>query len=217
MVALPNVPSLRNRLAWIVAAEIISTRWTPAAAAGPFGLALSPPMGFRSWNSMGKDVTQAKMQGAMDKLVEKRRYGGGDPISLADLGYATAGLDDAWQACGTGINGSFHAADGTPLVNSTTFPNMGAMVEYGHKLGLGVGFYINNCICAENMWRGDQATEMVMFKGTVKAIAAWNFDGVKIVRTLSCGVTCISVCMFVSAFVSVCGVCRLSSLIGSSV
>ena len=67
-----------------------------AQAAGPFGLAPFPPMGWRSWNSMGARVTQAKMEAAMEALAKKRAGG----RSLVDLGYATAGLDDAWQACG---------------------------------------------------------------------------------------------------------------------
>ena len=55
--------------------------------------------------------------------------------SLADVGYATAGLDDAWQACGTGVDGSFHDKHGTPLVNTTTFPDLGGMVAKAHALG----------------------------------------------------------------------------------
>ena len=54
------------------------------------------------------------MEAAMTALAKKRNGG----LSLADLGYATAGLDDAWQACGTGVDGSFHDASGRPLVNS---------------------------------------------------------------------------------------------------
>lgn len=91
---------------------------------------------------MGKKVTQAKMEDAMEALSEKRAGG----QSLADLGYVTAGLDDAWQACGTGIDGSFHDAQGKPLVNKTTFPDIGAMVAKAHSLGLQAGFYINNCV-----------------------------------------------------------------------
>ena len=79
-------------------------------------------MGWRSWNSMGPRVNQTKMEIAMEALARKRSGG----TSLADLGYATAGLDDAWQACGTGVDGSFHDANGAPLVNTTTFPDMGA-------------------------------------------------------------------------------------------
>ena len=52
--------------------------------------------------------------------------------------------------------------------------------EKNNDLPWQVGFYINNCICAENMWRGDNTRELVMFEGTVKAIALWDFDGVKI-------------------------------------
>lgn len=147
-----------------------------ALAAGPFGLAKTPPQGWRSWNSMRAQVSQSKMEVAMKKLAQKRAAG----ISLAALGYATAGLDDAWQACGTGVDGSFHGINGAPLVNTTTFPSMGDMVKRGHALGLQVGFYVNNCICGENMWRGNSTFEDVVYRGTVQAISDWGFDGVKI-------------------------------------
>ena len=42
--------------------------------------------------------------------------------SLADLGYVSAGVDDGWQACGAGVQGSFHDAEGRPIVNTTRFP-----------------------------------------------------------------------------------------------
>jgi hypothetical protein len=153
---------------------------------------------------MGAKVTQAKMEEAMEALAKKRAGG----QSLADLGYNTAGLDDAWQACGTGVDGSFHDAQGTPLVNKTTFPDLGAMVAKAHSLGLQAGFYINNCvrckvqdrfitklctnvplirswsacaqICGENQWRGNTTFEQVVYEGTVKTIVGWGFDGVKI-------------------------------------
>ena len=149
-------------------------------------LALTPPMGWRSWNSMQDSVTQAKMETAMSKLAEKRPWGlDGARASLADLGYGTVGLDDAWQACGTGVNGSFHdGATGRPLVNTSKFPEMGAMVAKAHALGLRAGFYINNCICAENMWRGADAFSTAMaarvFEGTAAQVLEWGFDGVKI-------------------------------------
>ena len=126
---------------------------------------------------MGPRVTQAKMEAAMEALAKK--WDGGQQ-SLADLGYATAGLDDAWQACGTGVDGSFHDRQGAPLVNTTKFPDMGAMVKKAHALGLKSGFYINNCICGENMWRGNASWEQVVYEGTVKAIVDWGFDGVKV-------------------------------------
>ena len=80
---------------------------------------LSPPMGWRSWNCYHADVTQAKMEAVMDAMVSRERQVDGKPTSLLDLGYDNAGLDDAWQACGTGVKGTFYSADGDPLVNLT--------------------------------------------------------------------------------------------------
>ena len=48
----------------------------------------------------------------------------GKPTSLLELGYNRIGLDDAWQACGKGVNGSFHDAHGTPLIRPDRFPDM---------------------------------------------------------------------------------------------
>ena len=78
------------------------------------------------------------MQKTMDALV--RVMDGAGNTSLASLGYTHAGLDDFWQACGTGVNGSFHDYEGNPLINLTRFPNMSAMTEHGHERGLQVGW-----------------------------------------------------------------------------
>jgi alpha-galactosidase len=80
------------------------------------------------------------MENVMDKMVVKRAIWTGESASLRELGFTNCGLDDNWQACGTGVKGSFHAADGTPLVNTTIFPDMKKMVDYGHALKLYVGW-----------------------------------------------------------------------------
>ena len=48
------------------------------------------------------------MQLAMDAITERKRVAIGRPglTSYADLGYVRVGLDDAWQKCGAGVNGS---------------------------------------------------------------------------------------------------------------
>ena len=43
------------------------------------------------------------MEKIMEKMVEKR-----NGTSLLELGFVSAGLDDNWQACGTGYNKTFH-------------------------------------------------------------------------------------------------------------
>lgn len=58
---------------------------------------------------------------------------------------APVGLDDFWQACGTGVNGSFHDQDGHPLVNTKHFPDLKAMVAHATQLNLYADFYSNNC------------------------------------------------------------------------
>jgi alpha-galactosidase len=46
---------------------------------------------------------------------------------LHDVGYQFANLDDGWQACGQGVNGSFHDANGYPIMDPVKFPNVTAM------------------------------------------------------------------------------------------
>ena len=83
---------------------------------------------------------QTYMTRTMDALV--RVVDNASNTSLASLGYTHAGLDDFWQACGTGVNGSFHDYAGDPLINLTRFPNMTAMTAHGHQRGLQVGWCV---------------------------------------------------------------------------
>ena len=84
---------------------------------------------------------------SVDAMVKKRSNG----MSLKDLGYIDSGLDDNWQACGKGINGSFHGLDGVPLINYDRFPDMKNMTDYGKSKGIKMGWYGNNCICSESV------------------------------------------------------------------
>lgn len=88
--------------------------------------------------------------------------------------------DDNWQACGAGVGGSFHAADGTPLINTSRFPSMKSMVATGHRLGLKVGWYDNNCICGEGSARLNATQVAKDVEGNVKYIAEMQFDGLKV-------------------------------------
>jgi hypothetical protein len=35
------------------------------------------------------------------------------------------------------------------MIDTIRFPDLKALVEYGHSLSLQVGFYLNTCICME--------------------------------------------------------------------
>jgi hypothetical protein len=122
----------------------------PAAATpppgGPYGLARTPPLGFRTWNAYQDRVDQGLMDEVMAAMVAKQP----DGRSLADLGFRDVGLDDGWQSCGGpgSFNGSHHTITGDVLVNLTRFPNITGVVDRAHSLNLTAGFYFNNCLCS---------------------------------------------------------------------
>jgi hypothetical protein len=64
-------------------------------------------MGWRSWNCYHADISQEKMTTAANAFVDTSRG-----LSLKEVGFVNVGLDDYYQACGTGANGSFHNASG---------------------------------------------------------------------------------------------------------
>ena len=172
-----------------------------AAAALEDGLARTPPMGWRSWNCYGGDVDDARIRAAVDALAAKRTSPWtGARLSLADLGFARAGVDDGWQSCGEGYEGSFHAADGTPLVNASRFPDLAALVRYGRGKGLKMGWrgaalqktrdasrdaprprYDDNCICLDSYkLRANASWAALAYAADVEQVYAAGFDGVKI-------------------------------------
>merc|ERR1719262_556073 len=102
-------------------------------------------MGFRTWNAYHGNINDALIRKVIDAIAEKRSTVNGVPKSLADLGYGRVGIDDGWQACGTGWQGSFHKQDGTPLVNSSILPDLKALVDYGHSKNVKMGWYSINC------------------------------------------------------------------------
>mmetsp|Transcript_16316 Transcript_16316/g.37648 ORF Transcript_16316/g.37648 Transcript_16316/m.37648 type:complete len:566 (-) Transcript_16316:24-1721(-) len=151
------------------------------AVAANDGLARTPPMGWRSWNCFGVDVSQQMMQSIMDSVADRTRLVDGVHKSLADLGYVYVGLDDGWQAPKSGVNGSFHAADGHPLIDSKKFPSMKGMTSYGHQKGLKVDWYMNNCWEVESMFKNQTpAYAAKHMRGDVNAIVSNEFDGVKL-------------------------------------
>mmetsp|Transcript_19333 Transcript_19333/g.31793 ORF Transcript_19333/g.31793 Transcript_19333/m.31793 type:complete len:457 (-) Transcript_19333:1017-2387(-) len=144
------------------------------------GLARTPPMGWRSWNEFHGNINDEIVRKQAKAMSAKRNEKGEvskEGISLYDLGYDDIGLDDNWQHCKAGINGSFHKADGTPIVNKDRFPNMTAMTDYIHSLGLKAGWYHNNCLCKEtkNIWNGNDH-----YAGDAKATLQYGFDSVKL-------------------------------------
>lgn len=72
-------------------------------------------------------------------------------------------------------------ADGTPLVNKSKFPDLKAMVGYGHSKDVLMGWYENNCICMDSYTvASDPVWAEKTYIGDVAQILDAGFDGVKI-------------------------------------
>ena len=87
-------------------------------------IALTPPMGWNSWNCWGLSVTQDKVISSAKALIDK---------GLADYGYCYMNIDDGWEA-------PKRNADGTIAVNEK-FPSMKELGDWLHSEGLKFGIY----------------------------------------------------------------------------
>lgn len=86
-------------------------------------LALTPPMGWNSWNVWGLSVDDAKVRAAADAMVSS---------GLAAKGFSYINIDDGWE--------DSRAPDGKILPNEK-FPDMKALADYVHSKGLKLGIY----------------------------------------------------------------------------
>ncbi|MCX6539874.1 MAG: NPCBM/NEW2 domain-containing protein [Acidobacteria bacterium] len=90
---------------------------------GKDALALTPPLGWNSWNVWGGRVDDAKVRAAAVGMVRS---------GLAAQGYTYINIDDAWEGPRT--------ATGEITANEK-FPDMKALTGYVHGLGLKIGIY----------------------------------------------------------------------------
>lgn len=63
---------------------------------------------------------------------------GGDAgnTTMVSAGYTMFTLDLGWEACGAGEDGSFHDANGNPIVNTTKLPDLKGLVATALAKGL---------------------------------------------------------------------------------
>ena len=88
-------------------------------------IALTPPLGWNSWNCWGSKVTA-------DKVLQSAR--GMAKSGLIDHGWTYINIDDAWQSNKRG--GPFNAIQG-----NEKFPDMKGLCDEIHNMGLKVGIY----------------------------------------------------------------------------
>jgi alpha-galactosidase len=138
--------------------------------------ALSPPMGWRSWNAFGANINNGTFVSTIDAITAKIYDVEGTKKSLADVGYASVGIDEGWENCsGTDPNHGLrqHNVDGTPMINTVKFPDMKWLVDYGHSKNVKMGWYLNGCAC------GERKERILNYQGDIQKLHEFGFDAAK--------------------------------------
>lgn len=88
-------------------------------------LALTPPMGWNSWNTFSCNINEELIRGAADAMVSS---------GMKDAGYLYINLDDCWHGNRDSL--------GFIQVDAERFPSgMKALADYVHSKGLKIGIY----------------------------------------------------------------------------
>src|SRR5512143_63705 len=89
------------------------------------GLALTPPMGWNSWNKFGCKIDEKVVREAADAMVS---------TGMRDAGYEFVVIDDCWQVD--------RDSKGNIIVDGKAFPSgIKALADYIHSKGLKFGIY----------------------------------------------------------------------------
>lgn len=112
---------------------------------------LTPPMGWNSWNVWGASVSADKVVRSAKALIDS---------GLAQHGWTYINIDDGWQGARTGEGGA--------LQGNEKFPDMKAMCDQVHALGLKVGIYSTPWVSSYANYAGGSSDDP---KGT------WSREG----------------------------------------
>lgn len=87
-------------------------------------LALTPPMGWNSWNCWGLSVSDEKLKSSAQAMIDK---------GLVDHGWTYMNIDDGWEAEKRNTKGE--------IIANNKFPDMKALGDWLHSKGLKFGIY----------------------------------------------------------------------------
>jgi alpha-galactosidase len=148
----------RTDVAVTVSGPTGRTSGTITIVGGDHSLALTPPLGWNSWNVWGASVNDAKVRAAADGLVAS---------GLAAQGYTYVNIDDAWEGA-RDANGE--------ITSNEKFPDMKALTDYVHSRGLKIGLYSSpGPRTCQQRFAGSYQHEAQ----DAKRWAAWGFDYIK--------------------------------------
>ena len=133
-------------------------------------IALTPPMGWNSWNVFANKVTEKDILDTVDVFAG---------TGLGEHGWSYVNIDDFWQNSvaktdDRTITGPLRQADGTIVVNSR-FPSMKHLADYAHAKGFKIGLYSSpgpfTCGRCEGSWKHEWQD--------AKTYADWGYDYLK--------------------------------------
>jgi alpha-galactosidase len=123
-------------------------------------LALTPPMGWNSWNGLGKKVSESLIMETADSMVS---------TGLRDAGFKYIVIDDYWH-------GGRDSATGLLFPDPKRFPSgMKALADYVHSKGLKFGIYSD----AGTQTCGEQPGSFGFEEKDAKLFAEWGVDFLK--------------------------------------
>lgn len=129
-----------------------------ASAAGT--IALTPPMGWNSWNKFGCDVSDALIRQIADAMVSS---------GMRQAGYQYIIIDDCWQVSRSG--------SGEIITDPVRFPEgMQALADYIHSRGLKFGIYTDAGTLTCQKRPGSLGHE----QQDIDTYASWGVDYLKI-------------------------------------
>jgi alpha-galactosidase len=132
-------------------------------------IALTPPMGWNSWNCFAHAVSEEEVKAAAAAMVKS---------GLINHGWSYINVDDFWQnhrePTSPDLQGQFRDAKGFIVPNSR-FPDMKGMADYIHSLGLKAGLY-----SSPGPWTcGGCAASFDHEMQDAQTYANWGFDYLK--------------------------------------
>ena len=132
-------------------------------------IALTPPMGWNSWNCFAGAVSEVRVKSAADAMVKS---------GLINHGWSYINVDDFWQnhrdSKDKTLRGEFRDENGFIVPNSR-FPDMKGLADYIHALGLKAGLYSSpgpwTCGGCAGSWQHEEQD--------AQTYAKWGFDYLK--------------------------------------
>jgi alpha-galactosidase len=151
---------LQKRVMWLIVLAIVWGTVVVGQPSDPWDrLALTPPMGFNSWNPFGQNVSEVLIRETADAFVS---------TGLKDAGYTYIVIDDYWHG-GRDSNGNLYP-------DPKRFPSgIKALADYVHSKGLKFGIYSD----AGTVTCGRQPASFGYEDKDAKLFASWGVDYLK--------------------------------------